>query len=219
MYGYNGQILRIKLSSRWVSKDSLEEDDTRKYLGGRGLAIKILFNELKSGIDPLGPENKLVYSTGPLTASGFPLNSRWIVAAKSPLTGIWGEATCGGSFAIQLKKAGYDALVVEGSASSPVYINIVDDEVEIRDACELWGKMTLETEIAVAHDLGLKERREDNPSIICIGPAGERLVKIASIMHTAHRAAGRTGLGAVMGSKMLKAIAVRGTKEIPVANL
>lgn len=218
MYGYNAQILRANLSNKHISKDLLTETDAKKYLGGRGLAIKILFDELTPRIDPLGPDNKLVYATGPLAATGFPLNSRWIVAAKSPLTGIWGEAACGGSFAVQLRKAGYEALIVEGVANSPVYINIMDDNVDIKDASKLWGKMTLETEIAIAHDLGLKERKEDNPSVVCIGPAGERLVRIAAVMHTAHRAAGRTGLGAVMGSKKLKAISVRGTKKIPVAN-
>lgn len=216
--GYMGKILRVDLSSRKIAKDSLSETDAKKYLGGRGIAAKILFNELKPGIDPLGPENKLVYATGPLAASGFPLNSRWLVAAKSPLTGIWGESTCGGTFAVQLRKAGYDALMVEGVSKDPVYINVLDDEAEIRDATHLWGKMTLETELEIAHDLGIKQRKEDDPAVVNIGPAGERLVKFAAVMHTAHRAAGRTGLGAVMGSKKLKAIAVRGTRKVPIAN-
>lgn len=219
MYGYTGKILRVDLSSVKISIDPLNEIDAQKYIGGRGLASKILFEELSPKIDPLGCENKLVFATGPLAATGFPLNSRWIVAAKSPLTGIWGEATCGGSFAVHLRKAGYDALIVEGVADSPVYIKIFDGDVEIRSASKLWTKMTLETEIAIAHELELKERKEDNPSVVCIGPAGEKLVKIAAVMHTAHRAAGRTGLGAVMGSKKLKAITVHGTKNIPVANL
>ncbi len=218
MYGYTGQILRVNLSDDQISKESLANSDATKYLGGRGLAARILFCELECGIDPLGPENKLVYTTGPLAATGFPLNSRWLVAAKSPLTGIWGEATCGGSFAVQLRKAGYDALVVEGATKSPVYININDNNVEIKDASKLWGKMTLDAEVAIAQDLGLKERKEHNPAVVCIGPAGEKLVKIAAVMHTAHRAAGRTGLGAVMGSKKLKAIAVHGTKKIQIAN-
>lgn len=217
MNGYMGRILRINLSDKKIRKEQIPEDDTKKFLGGRGFCINILYHELPFGIDPLAPENKLVFASGPLSATGFPLNSRWIVAGKSPLTGIWGEATCGGTFAIQLRKAGYDALVVEGISDAPVYINIQDDEVEVKDAKSIWGKMTLDTEVMIAHELDLK-RREDNPSIVCIGPAGERLVKIAAIMHTAHRAAGRTGLGAVMGSKKLKAIAVRGTKKIPISN-
>jgi aldehyde:ferredoxin oxidoreductase len=212
-----GQILRVNLSTKKIFKERLSEADAKKYLGGRGLAAETLFNELRPRIDPLGPENKLVYATGPLAATGLPLTSRWLVAAKSPLTGIWGEATCGGSFAIQLKKAGYDALIVEGVSKSPVYINILGDSVEIRDASKIWGKMTLDTEMGIASELGL-QRREDNPAVACIGPAGENLVKLANVMHTAHRAAGRTGLGAVMGSKKLKAVAVRGTKKVPVAN-
>lgn len=217
MYGYMGKILRVNLSKRTISKDTLSETDAKKYLGGRGIAAKILFSELEPGIDPLGPENKIVYAAGPLAATGFPLNSRWLVAAKSPLTGIWGESTCGGTFAVQLRKAGYDALVVEGASGDPVCINIFNDEVDIRNAAHLWGKMTLETELEIARDLGITQRKEDNPAVANIGPAGERLVKFASIMHTAHRAAGRAGLGAVMGSKKLKAIAVRGTERVQIA--
>ena len=213
-----GKILRVNLSKRTVSKDNLSETDAKKYLGGRGLAVKILFNELRPGIDPLGPENKLVYATGPWTATGFPLNSRWLVAAKSPSTGIWGESLCGGTFPVQLRRAGYDAIVVEGTSGVPVYINIFNDEVEIKNGAHLWGKMTLETELEIARDLGIKQRKEDDPAVVNIGPAGERLVKFAAVMHTAHRAAGRAGLGAVMGSKKLKAIAVRGTGKVPIAN-
>ena len=218
MNGYMGQILRVDLSNQKVSKEKLSESIVKTYLGGRGLAAKILYDELKPGIDPLGPENKLVYAMGPLAATTYPLSSRWLVAAKSPLTGIWGEATCGGSFAVVFKKAGYDALVVEGASKKPVYIDILDDNVEIKDANHLWGKMTLDTELIIAKELGIAQRREDNPSIVNIGPAGEKLVKIAAVMHTAHRAAGRTGLGAVMGSKKLKAIAARGTKKVSIAN-
>ncbi len=218
MFGYMGQILRVNLSTKKITKEPLSEADAKKYIGGRGIAAKILYNELSAGIDPLGPENKLVFAAGPLAATGYPLNSRWIAAAKSPLTGIWGDTTCGGTFAVQIRKAGYDALIVEGSSDSPVYINIMDDTVEIRDAAHLWGKLTLDTEMTIAKDLGIEKRRENDPSVICIGPAGEKLVKIANMMHTAHRAAGRTGLGAVMGSKKLKAISVRGTKKVPIAN-
>jgi aldehyde:ferredoxin oxidoreductase len=217
MHGYMGKILRVNLSKGTVSKDALSEADAKKYLGGRGLAAKILFNELEPGIDPLGSKNKLVYAAGPLAATGFPLNSRWLVAAKSPLTGIWGESTCGGTFAVQLRKAGYDALIVEGVSANPVYINIFNDEIEVRNAAHLWGMTSLETEIEIARDLGITSRREGNPAIANVGVAGENLVKFAAIMHTAHRAAARAGLGAVMGSKKLKAIAVRGTRKVPIA--
>jgi aldehyde:ferredoxin oxidoreductase len=218
MYGYNGRILRIDLTNKKMFIDKFTETEARRYLGGRALAINILFNELKPLIDPLGPENKLVFAAGPFAATGFPLNSRWIVAAKSPLTGIYGEAACGGTFAVQLRKAGYDGVIIEGNATSPVYIDIMDDSVEIRDASKIWGLMCLETEVAIARELGLQDRREDDPAVACIGPAGEKLAKIANIMHTAHRAAGRAGLGAVMGAKRLKAIAVRGTRKVNVAN-
>ena len=181
MFGYRGQILRVNLSEKKVAKDTFAEADARRFLGGRGLAAEILFDELAAGIDPLGPENKLVYATGPFAGTGFPLNSRWIVAGKSPLTGIWGEAACGGTFAVQLRKAGYDALVVEGAASSPVYLDILDDDVLFKDASHLWGKMTLETELTIGHDLGIMTRREDDPAVVCIGPAGERLVKFAMV--------------------------------------
>jgi aldehyde:ferredoxin oxidoreductase len=205
------------LSKRTISKEALSLSTARKYLGGKGLAAKILFDELPPRIDPLSPGNKLVYASGPFAATGFPLNSRWVVAAKSPLTGVWGESYCGGTFAVQLRKAGYDALVVEGASSKACYINILNDDVQIKDASHLWGKMTLDAELDIAKDLGIKERKEDDPAVVNIGPAGENIVKFAAVMHTAHRAAGRAGLGAVMGSKRLKAISVRGNGKVPVA--
>jgi aldehyde:ferredoxin oxidoreductase len=218
LYGYAGNILRVDLSNGTHSTDKLSEQDARKFIGGKGIAIRILFNELRPKIDPLGPENKLVYATGPFAATGITLNSRFVVAGKSPETGIWADSYCGGTFAVQLKKAGYDALVVEGASKHPVYINIFNDDVEVRDASHLWGKMTLETELDIAHDLNITNRREDNPAVVNIGPAGENIVKFAAVMHTAHRAAGRAGLGAVMGSKKLKAIAARGSKSVSIAN-
>ena len=208
----------MNLTDRAHSTDALSEEDAKKFIGGKGIAINLLFNELRPRIDPLGPENKLVYATGPFAATGIPLNSRWVVAAKSPETGIWADSYCGGTFAVQLKKAGYDALIVEGASQDPVYINIFNDDVEVKDASHLWGKMTLETELEIAQDLNIANRREDNPAVVNIGPGGENLVKFAAVMHTAHRAAGRAGLGAVMGSKKLKAIAVRGTKNVSTAN-
>ncbi len=208
----------MNLSDRTHSTDKLLEEDAKKFIGGKGFAIRILFNELQPKIDPLGPENKLVYAIGPFAATGIPLNSRWVVAGKSPETGIWADSYCGGTFAVQLKKAGYDTLIIEGASKDPVYVNIFNDDVEVKDASHLWGKMTLETELDIARDLNIANRREDNPAVVNIGPAGENLVKFAAVMHTAHRAAGRAGLGAVMGSKKLKAIAVRGTKTVSTAN-
>jgi len=213
MYGFMGRILRVNLTDGKTSSEVLSESDARKFLGGRGLAIKLLYEELKPGIDPLGIENKLVFSVGPVNAVGVPGDTRFVVAGKSPLTGIWGEGNCSGWFADGLKKSGYDALIVEGASESPVYIWINDGNVEIRDAKHLWGKWTAETESLIKEEVGFKDA-----AVIAEGPAAENLVRISAVTHTAHRAAGRTGLGAVMGSKKLKAIAAKGTKEVDVAD-
>jgi len=213
MYGLKGQILRVNLTDDKSSVETLSENDARKFLGGRGLAINLLYTELKRGIDPLGPDNKLVIAVGPINAVGIPGDTRFVVAGKSPLTGIWGEANCSGWFADGLKKSGYDALIIEGTANSPVYLWIKDDDVEIRNAKHLWGKWTVETESLIKEEVGFKDA-----AVIAEGPAAENLVKYAAVTHTGHRAAGRTGLGAVMGSKKLKAIAAKGTKEIIVAD-
>lgn len=211
--GYAGGLARVNLATYRVYREELNEQHLRKYIGGRGLASKILFEETKSGINPLGSENKLLFLTGPLTGTAIPGNSRYVVAAKSPLTGIWGEANAGGSWAAELKRAGYDGIVLEGVARRPLYLWIHDGEVEMRDASHLWGKTTLETEQAIKKELGDGKIR-----IVSIGPAGENGVMFASIISELGHAAGRTGLGAVMGSKRLKAIAVRGTRKIGVHN-
>ena len=213
MYGFMGRILRVNLTDGKSSTEALSEGDARMFLGGRGLAIKLLYRELKPGIDPLGIENKLVFSVGPVNAVGVPGDTRFVVAGKSPLTGIWGEGNCSGWFADGLKKSGYDALIVEGISESPVYIWIDNENVEIRDAKHLWGKWTAETESKIKKEVGIKDA-----AVIAEGPAAENLVKFSAVTHTAHRAAGRTGLGAVMGSKKLKAIATKGSKEIHVAD-
>jgi len=213
MYGFMGQILRVNLTDRKSSTESLSEDDLKKFLGGRGLAIKLLYNELGQGIDPLGAGNKLVFSVGPLNATGVPGDTRFVVAGKSPLTGIWGEANCSGWFADELKKSGYDALIIEGVSESPVYVWINNKDVEIRDASHLSGRWTSETESMIKKEVGNR-----NAAVVAEGPASENLVKYAAVTHTAHRAAGRTGLGAVMGSKKLKAIAAKGDNEVKVAD-
>jgi aldehyde:ferredoxin oxidoreductase len=176
------------------------------------LAIQLLYHELQPGIDPLGPENKLVFAVGPINTTGIPGDTRFVVAGKSPLTGIWGEANCSGWFADGLKQAGYDALVVEGAADYPVYLWIHDEQVELRDAKQLWGLWTVETETRIRAEIN-----EQNAAVVAEGPAAENLVKYAAVTHTAHRAAGRTGLGAVMGAKKVKAIAVMGTRRPQVA--
>ncbi|MEM3561934.1 MAG: aldehyde ferredoxin oxidoreductase family protein [Candidatus Jordarchaeaceae archaeon] len=211
MGGYLGKILRVDLSKGKIKTEDFKEDIQKKYLGGSGLAAKILYDELKPGIDPLGPENKLVFATGPLTGTRIPSSGRHLVAAKSPLTGIWGEATSGGFWGAELKFAGFDAIIVEGKSQDPVYLWIKDGEAELKDAGKMWGKDVYQTEEMIQKSLG-----DDKIVVSSIGPAGEKLVKIACIINDKDRAAGRCGLGAVMGSKKLKAIAVRGTQPIPI---
>jgi aldehyde:ferredoxin oxidoreductase len=208
MFGYMEKILRVNLTNKKVSEEPLDGRTARKFIGGRGLGIKILFDELKPGIDPLGPENKLVIATGVLVGIPIPGSARFIVTAKSPLTGIWGESPAGGPFGPELKSAGYDALVVEGAADAPVYLWIHEGEAEIRDASHLWGKLTRDVQRAL-----IKEVKDDRASVGCVGPAGENLVRFASVLFDFNHVAGRTGMGAVMGSKKLKAIAVRGTQR------
>jgi len=213
MYGYMGKILRINLTEGKVTEDPLDEKVARRFIGGRGLGASILFDELKPGIDPLGPENKLVIVTGVLVGIPIPGSARFIVTAKSPLTGIWGEAPVGGFFGQELKSAGYDIIVIEGEADAPVYLWIHEGEAEIRDASHLWGKLTRDAQRAI-----IKEVKDERALVGCIGPAGENLVKFASILFGFNHVAGRTGMGAVMGSKKLKAIAVRGTQKPKYAN-
>lgn len=211
--GILGKILRVNLTTEKISENKLEEEFVKTFLGGRGLGVKILFDELKAGIDPLGPENKLIFATGPLTGAPFPGNSRYMVMAKSPLTGIWGEANASGYFGIRLKSAGYDALIVEGKAETPIYLWIHDGEAKIKDASRLWGKITGDAQKTILQEVG-----EKKVSVACIGPGGENLVRFACVINDFMRAAGRCGMGAVMGSKKLKAVAVHGTQKIKIAD-
>lgn len=213
MFGYMGKILRVNLTNGKITEEPLEESVARKFIGGRGLGAYILFNELKPDIDPLGPENKLVIATGVVTGIPFPGNSGLNVMAKSPLTGIWGEATSKGFFGPELKAAGYDAIIIKGKAEKPVYLWIHDGEVEIKDASRLRGKLTREVQKIIKAEL-----KDDRVQVCCIGIAGENLVRFANIMFGFNHFAGRTGMGAVMGSKNLKAIAVRGTGKVKYAN-
>lgn len=211
--GYYGKLLRIDLSACKTKEDTLPREEMERYLGGRGVASKILTDELEGGIDPLGPDNKLIFITGPLTGTVVPTTSRLCISAKSPLTGLLGSGFCGGSFGPELKFCGYDGLIVEGRADRPVYVFVDDGTVEIRDAGALWGKDSFETEKLIRQELG------DTPvEVACIGQAGENLVRFACVVHDQHFVVGRRGMGAVMGSKNLKAVAVRGTKGIDVAS-
>jgi len=216
MDGWAGKILRVDLTSGSCRVEALNPDFARKYIGGQGTASKILMDEVDPLVDTLSPANKLIFSTGPCTGTGTVCGSRGVWAAKSPLTGGIGFANTGGYFPAELKFAGYDMIVLEGKAAKPVYLWIVDDVVELRSALNLWGKTVPETEDLIREGIADKWVAGET-CITCIGPAGENLVKMAAIMNDKHRAAGRGGLGAVMGSKNLKAIAVRGTGSVTVA--
>ncbi len=210
--GYTGTVLRVNLSTGKVSREALSPEIARDFLGGAGLGIKYLYDEVAPGVDPLGPDNKLIFTPGPLTGSEAVCASRMAVTAKSPLTGAVAMGLSGGYFPAELKFAGCDALIVEGKADKPVYLWIKDGRVEIRDAAKLWGTTTFDCQMLLKDRVG-----DQNVRIACIGPAGERQSLIASIINE-RRAAGRKGLGAVMGSKNLKAIAVRGSSKPKVSN-
>jgi aldehyde:ferredoxin oxidoreductase len=211
--GYNGKVLRVNLSDNSITAEPLDPIFCRRYIGGAGFSAYYLWKELKPGTDALGPDNKLIFALGPLSGLPLPGSGRHNVGTKSPLTGGIVKSEAGGFWAAELKRAGYDAIIVEGKAKKPVYLWIQDGEVEIRDATHLWGKETKETEDAIKEELG------DNRIRICaIGPAGENLVRYACVMHGTHDAAARGGGGAVMGSKNLKAIAVRGHKLPKIAD-
>lgn len=203
--GYNGKILRVNLSNRGIATEAIAPQFCRKYLGGAGFITYFLWKELRAGIDPLGPENKLIFAAGPLTGVNLPGSGRNCVGAKSPLTGGLAKSEAGEVWGSEFRRAGFDAIIVEGKADKPVYIWIHDGEVSIRDASRLWGQKTKEAQQAIRAELG-----DERIRVAGIGPAGENLVRIACIMNGLYDAAGRGGLGAVMGSKNLKAIAVRG---------
>ena len=212
MNGYAGSILRVDLSKGTAWSEPLDAKLAEDYIGGRGFAARIIYDETK-GADPLGPENRLVLASGPFAGVFLPAGSKATFAAKSPATGLYGDANVGGHLAAELKYAGYDAIVFQGAAEHPVYLHVDDDKVEVRDASALWGQGAIQAEVALKENLG------EDFQIATIGPAGENLVKFACISHDIGRQAGRTGVGAVMGSKKLKAIAVRGSKSVPVADV
>jgi aldehyde:ferredoxin oxidoreductase len=217
MYGYMGKILRINLTTSTITEEFPDDETLRKYLGGAGLATKILLEETEKGIDPLGPENKLIFMTGPLTGTSSPSTGRYSVVTKSPLTNGWGQANSAGFWGRDFKRSGFDGIIFEGRAPKPVYLLTDDGKAKLFDAEEIWGKNTSETTRI------LREKHGAKFNVACIGMAGENLVRYAAIMNDCDeeywgRAAGRCGVGAVMGSKNLKAIASRGTLEIPIAD-
>lgn len=207
MYGYGGKMLRINLKNKSATVEPLKDSLIRRFIGGRGFGIKVLWDEVPAGVDPLGPENKLVISVGPLTGTKVQSASRWVAQFKSPLTGIYCRSVGGGCFGAELKFAGYDAIVVEGKSEKSTYVWINDDNVEFRDAGKVWGLNTMATRDILLEETDRKAR------MVTIGPAGEKLVKFSSIVTDDTRTAGRGGGGAVMGSKNLKAIVVKGSKR------
>lgn len=210
--GYSGKQLRILLDDKSYKVEKIDTQVLKDYLGGVGYGAKILYEELDKGIDPLGPDNKIIFATGPLTSYRVPGGGSIEICFKSPLTNAWSEARCGGNFGPDLKKAGYDFVIFEGKSLKPVYLFINDDKIEFRDAYHLLGKMVTEKTKMIREEL-----EDKDISVMCIGIAGENLVNIASIMFEA-RAAGRCGAGAVMGSKNLIAVAVKGTNKIEPEN-
>lgn len=210
MKGIWNKVIRVDLSANTIKIDSIDESIWRKYLGGSGLGAKLLYDEVNPNIDSLGPDNKIYFLTGPFCGSAIPTSGRHAAVTKSPLTGIFAESDVGGYWGYELKKAGYDGIIIEGKSKNPVYIYINDDEISINSADSIWGKFTTKT------DEILKSELDENIQVMSIGPGGEKMVKYASIMTDGNdsRALGRCGIGAVMGSKNLKAIAVKGTKNI-----
>ena len=209
--GYSGKILRINLTDGAITIDEPDDLFYRRYLGGWGFIGYYLLKELKPGTDPLGPDNKLIFAPGVFTGVSLSGNSRIAIGAKSPLTGAFGAGESGGFFAAELCNAGWDGIIFEGKAAKPTYVSIVDDKVELKDASAVWGKDTLETRDILLEELGVKNTR-----FALIGPAGENQVLVSAVMNDDNRAAGRTGLGAVMGSKNLKAVAVKASGRTEV---
>lgn len=212
MYGYQGKMLRINLTTGVCSVEALDLDKATKFIGGRGLGTKLFMEEVSSDVDALSEANKLIVATGPLTGTPTPTGGRYMVVTKSPLTGTIASSNSGGYWGAELKFAGYDVIILEGKAEKPVYIMIENDQVEIRDAAHLWGKVVSEATELLEKEIPEKSR------VMTIGPAGENLSYMAAIMNDVDRAAGRSGVGAVMGSKNLKAITVRGTQKVQLAD-
>jgi len=212
MYGWIGKMLWVDLGKSELNEETLDPQVAKNYIGGRGLGIHYLLKGLDPKCDPFSAENLLVMATGPLTGTGAPTGSRYMVMTKSPLTGAITCSNSGGYFPRELKRSGFDAIVFTGRAESPVYLWIEQGKAELRAADHLWGRNTHDTTALLLQETDEKAR------IACIGPAGERQVLFASIMNDRDRAAGRSGVGAVMGSKNLKAVVVRGKDKIPLAD-
>jgi aldehyde:ferredoxin oxidoreductase len=212
MYGWHLRILRVNLTTRKVTTEDVDPKIARDYLGGRGWAIHYMYKEMNPMVEPLSPENMLIFATGPLTATPAPTGNRYMVVTKSPLTGALAHSNSGGEFPTWMKRTGFDMFIFEGKASEPVYVLVNEDQVEIKSAAHVWGKDTHETT-----DI-LKAETSAEARVACIGPAGENLALMAAIMNDKHRAAARSGVGAVMGSKNLKAVVAMGNKNPALHN-
>jgi len=212
MKGWIGKLLRVDLTRGEWKTEELDKNLATKFIGGRGLGSKILFDEIDPKVDPFSPNNKLIMATGPLTGTSASASGRYMVITKAPLTGTIACSNSGGHFGAELKFAGFDVIVFEGKAKEPVYLYIEDGKVELRDAKALWGKTTHETTDQILSETDMDAR------VACIGPAGEKFVRYACVINDKHRAAGRSGVGAVMGSKNLKAVAVKGSGSVTVAD-
>jgi aldehyde:ferredoxin oxidoreductase len=212
MFGFNGKLLEIDLANERIYEVKLREDWCKLYVGGSGYATRLLYELIDKNVDPLSPQNVLIVMTGPLVDAA-PMSPKTAFVTRSPLTGYLGKSIVGGSFGAMLKRSGYDGIILKGASQSPKYLAIIDGNVILKDATHLWGKGTLETFKIIKRELG-----NEKVKIAAIGPAGENLCKIAAVITDERRVAGRTGVGAVMGSKKLKAIAVHGTKKVPVAD-
>jgi len=210
MYGWHGRLLRVDLTNGTFREEPIPEEDARRLIGGRGLAIKYLFEGMDPQADPLSPDNLLIMATGPLTSTPAPTGNRYMVVCKSPLTGALTRSNSGGVFPTMLKRSGYDLVIFEGKAPRPVYLYINDRHVELCDATHLWGRETQDTDAAI------KAETSPKTCVACIGPAGENGVLYAAIVNDCHRAAARSGVGAVMGAKNLKAVAAAGTMIPPL---
>jgi aldehyde:ferredoxin oxidoreductase len=213
MFGYHGRFLAVDLDAGETRNLELKDDELKKFIGGATLAARLTYDHVKEGMNPLAPDNPLIFAVGPFTGTTIPMVSRGAVCGVSPLTGIWGEATTGGVFPFRLKTAGFDGVMVTGRARQPVYLYLHEGMAEIRDASRLWGKDSYQTQ-----DILKDELKVTGLSIACIGRAGENLVNYACVMNDKGRAAGRCGLGALMGSKNLKAVAVAGNQRASLAD-
>ena len=213
MNGYGGKILRVNLTTGTITKESTPPDLARDFIGGRGFGINFLLKEVPKGADPLGPDNKLFISSGPISGMMIPGGGKCDWTTKAPLTGGYASASMGGHFTAEMKYAGLDSIILEGISQKPVYLFIDNDKIELRDAADLWGKNTF------ALEKQFKEKLGEEFQIAVIGPGGENLVPYACVNHDYGRQAGRGGVGAVMGSKKVKAIVVHGTKSVPVADV